>query len=507
MLRSKPFHAFVFGLATLLALLGVWIVTGDQIPALRGPAPYPVSWMWSYAPLDLGTSRVWSWLGALALYVVVAIVLLWRLQRQQLRIGWLLAWATLAMIGLPILQTLTREQSLRDTLIFRTYSPVLNGYFVAPAQMKDPVAALSDYLTVMPTFFSDRPQTHPPGLYLFYLVVNGFFERQADFSHWFSTIARTWAVEGRDWIGLPDGLVTSAFFSACLQLLLVALSPLAAYAWASQLTYRNGDQRSQTVASWLAVALPLIAPTSAFFLQWDINYLPPTLFAWALALRADRQDQQDEMDGTMFWRGTRWLRWLWPGLLLSLLTWLSFGNSVTAAMIGLHLLLRQQRFRLRLLAGGAVMLVGVLLPWLLAYWAWRMNGIAVMQLAIRRHYEVVTSSRDYNVWLWMNGVDLALWLGPAILVLGLLASIVLWVRWRTNRDLAALAFSFWSLLLLLDLSGTSRAEVGRLWIFLMPYPLFLALLYAENLFYRALLLGLMALWMGGVGYAIAAIVT
>ncbi len=80
----------------------------------------------------------------------------------------------------------------------------------------------------------------------------------------------------------------------------------------------------------------------------------------------------------------------------------------------------------------------------------------------------------------MNLVDFTLWLGPALLLQGVTGTI--WLRRRIRnssdlvRDVAGMAISLWLMLLVLNFSGSTRGEIGRLWIFLMPFPMLFALI-------------------------------
>jgi hypothetical protein len=158
------------------------------------------------------------------------------------------------------------------------------------------------------------------------------------------------------------------------------------------------------------------------------------------------------------------------------------------------------------------------------------------------HYRIVTAHRDYRIWWWMNLVDFVLWLGPATAVLGAvgmgwlfgrvgkgsyksLAETAkrpstggLWLqasapaaeaaypsRFRpmsSEVSLAGMAAVFWLTLLALNFSGTTRGEIGRLWIFLMPFPMLFSLALPWSYRQRLVVFGLMALASWFVGYVI-----
>jgi hypothetical protein len=107
----------------------------------------------------------------------------------------------------------------------------------------------------------------------------------------------------------------------------------------------------------------------------------------------------------------------------------------------------------------------------LCYWVFA--GVApwrIVSVAMTQHYQLVTLYRRYSWWLVYNLVDLLLYAGVAVVV-GVLATAVLGWRRRAARGIkpeALVALALVALLVLLDLSGSTRAEVGRIWLFLMP---------------------------------------
>jgi hypothetical protein len=479
--------------------LAAALLITDALPLLRGPAPWPPEWRWLYEPLGarhLARQAVgWALLGG---YLAAA---LWALRGRSL--AWVLALAVGFLLLWQLALTWMREQSVLDTLIARIYSPVSNGYLLAPAQVDDLGWALHHYVDALPTFFSTKPRTHPPGLFLLYAAVNGLFERWDAFSAWLAPIARTWALPHRDWPLLPDHLIASAFATGWLQVGLTALTPLGMFGFVREL----GRGRARDGALWSAMAVPLIPALGLFLSQWDAVYPLLGLLAWALALRAGRRAGE----------GRRaWGWWLLAGLVLGFMSWLSYGLLVMAGIVGLHALLRawwppaRPSFlpwgaRPATLLGLVVMVTVLVLPWLAGWLVWGMRFDELFRASMAQHFELVTSARRYALWLWGNPLDLALWLGPGVLMLGVVGSVWAWRRWRAEpwlADVALAAAVFWGMLLLLNFSGMSRGEVGRLWLFLMPYPLALALLPDWGFRGRAAILVMMGLWSMAVAWVI-----
>jgi hypothetical protein len=114
--------------------------------------------------------------------------------------------------------------------------------------------------------------------------------------------------------------------------------------------------------------------------------------------------------------------------------------------------------------------IGALALWLILLAGWGVEPWAVAQAGLAQHYTLVADLRRYEWWIGWNLVDLLVYGGWPTL-LGFTGAI--WLSWRSWRaralayvDLLAVALALF--VLILDLSGSTRGETGRLWIFFMP---------------------------------------
>jgi hypothetical protein len=124
-----------------------------------------------------------------------------------------------------------------------------------------------------------------------------------------------------------------------------------------------------------------------------------------------------------------------------------------------------------------------------------MNYFELLRLCKEMNNKIVTAARDYGIWWWMNLVDFARWVSFGVTLLSLEGSVWLLFNARRGyleRNLSGLVLIFWGVLLFLNFSGTARGEIGRLWIFLMPFPLIFALAYLRTYAQRLALLGMLA---------------
>ncbi|MBK9054211.1 MAG: hypothetical protein IPL78_25855 [Chloroflexi bacterium] len=177
------------------------------------------------------------------------------------------------------------------------------------------------------------------------------------------------------------------------------------------------------------------------------------------------------------------------GLLLSLTTFFSLGNGallivlVVFALFHPHLkssiVNRQSKIvHLKWLLWFAIGLASI---WLIYWLGWGVPLWSVARVGLQQHYELVTSLRRYDWWVVYNLVDLLIFAGP-IVVVGFAAACLTTIRRLilpqvattelTNspnlRQDTGLILALALLILALDLSGSARGEVGRLWLFFMP---------------------------------------
>ena len=98
------------------------------------------------------------------------------------------------------------------------------------------------------------------------------------------------------------------------------------------------------------------------------------------------------------------------------------------------------------------------------------KNVTMSQTALNQHYHLVTSRRDYGIWLGFNVVDLILFTGLPI-IFGFTGAVIMAIKKTSKRRLNAaggLSLALALIILLLLFSGSTRGEVGRIWLFFMP---------------------------------------
>lgn len=446
-------------LVTAVTLVYLLAVVLDVTPYLRGPAPMDVEWRWPrYAELPYGRLGLPSL--ALLLYLGLCV---WterldadRLsRRQRATLLAVLIVAALAVQGSVLY--LARPDVL--TLLFeRNASPLADGYYTAALAVDeagDVANFLRTYPSRMPTFVSDHPRTHPPGFPLLHWAVGRTLGRWPPLRTWI----RWHACPTLRVNGLTAGQMTSVLVVGLATPLLSGLALLPVYA----LARRRGGVR----AGLRAAALFVLVPAFTLFAP-QMDQLFPLLtgtILWAFVSGWERQRSG----------------WLFAsGVSLSLATFLSPGLAALALWLALYAAARWLADSAgwtwqRLAVAGLAFGVGATSLWLICWLLFGLDPLAVARTGMAQHFEIVTGRRDYGLWLGYNLYDLAAFLGLPLAFLfsaRALTSLrhVIGRRWR---QLDAVAAATALTIVIVDVSGTSRGEVARLWLFLTP-PIVLA---------------------------------
>ena len=457
---SRGQQTFLLGFLIVSSLALAGLIIGDGLPQLRGPAPETSEWYWPHLLRPL--TRWWpAILAAFTLWLVSA-WWLWPEKAGRLRDGLALTGLIVTALGLQMAVVYADQADLPAAIIDRTLSNLASGFFEPAAEITDMNAVLRDYPQQMPLFVSEHARTHPPGL----IVANwATIQGLARFPTLAESMARLvqplrctdlWLLDR------PPQVAAALGLWALLPLLAAALTALPAHLLSGELL----EGRSRRLAVILAAALPallLFAPKSVQF------YAPLGLLLF------------------WFWhtgllRRSPW-RMLAAGLLLSLLTFLSLGNAALALLLGTYaaclLWLPGKAPELRglwpqpwsgLVLQALAFALGAVSVWLVLWLGWGTAPWTIAGVGLSQHYELVTALRRYDWWAAWNLIDLLVFSGWP-LFLGFIFSLILGFRqWRHSRATAVdlLAAALLLLILALDLSGSARGEVGRIWLFFMP---------------------------------------
>jgi hypothetical protein len=421
-------------LVIILTCVYLAAVAGDWFPFLRGDTD------WRWTRLDWpSVQRLLPLVAAGTAYLILAWY--WDRRAENRRfVRPLVVLVGVAML-LQVAALWVRYTHPLRLVYDLAASDSINGYYTVATRIQDIGAFLRDYPVLMPTL-PNHVTTHPPGIVLLFWStgrVVGFFPGLTRaVAHAFRTLG---CMHGWVQTTADPALVGGVFAYAIPILGTLTVFPL----------YSLGRRLYGPRVAWRAAALfPLLPAFVMNVGQADQMY--PFLVTWA---------------GSLFDRGLRKQQgrpMLWAGVLLSLASFLSLGLLAFLALLGLYALILLLRGVIELEKGlgklGTLFLVGLASVWLL-YWSIAgVNPLDVWRGGLSTH---IGLDRPYGRWVIFNMVDFLPFAGLA-LVLALPLSLVPMLRQREEAWLPAVLLT----VLALDLSGMTRGEVSRLWLFLMP---------------------------------------
>jgi len=437
-------------LLILPTLLLVALILSDALPWLRGPAPGSSEWYWPYQLRPL--ARWWPSLLASLLFLLIGWRWLQPTQTSRRHSAITLVGLTAVTLLLQLSLIYADHPAVLAELIDRTQSDLASGFFMPAAEITDLPAALRNYPALMPTFSAEHARTHPPGLIIANYETIRLFDHFPNLAQWLARrvyphrCIDLWLIER------PFSVAAALFTWAWLPLLAAALTIWPGYALA-RVWLPSRAARFATLLMATIPALLLFAPKV-------IQLYPPLVLLTVFLLHQGL--------------GRRNLGLFAAGLMASLATFLSLGNASLALLVGLFALLmlwQHGRFTPRAILVTAVpLLLGSLTIWL-GYWAiFAVPPWDIASAGLAQHYQLVTLHRRYDWWLIWNLVDLLVYAGWPLLFGAALAlgGGIRALRHRALSPTTALALALALLIVLLDVSGSARGEVGRLWLFFMP---------------------------------------
>jgi hypothetical protein len=439
---------------TAVALLLVILIFTDWSPILRGPAPDTAVWHWPY--LLRPVARWWPAL--LTAGALLALAFFWLRRPPHAPDRWPLALLIPLSLALQLSLIYADRPAVLAELVDRTLAVQTNGYFWTAAQADHFPALLADYPAAMGQFESEHARTHPPGLPLLNWWVIRLMARWPDAAEWLA--AAVWPQRCVDlWLlNQPAHIVAALGIMAFVPVIAANVAILLVYLLARRLFAPPGVR--------LATLLTAVMPALLIFAPLPDQLFVPLSLGVLLAFLAGFAQQNS----------ARLIYFFIAGLLLSVSSFLSLGNAALLLPLLLFVALTisagrnapAQTVSLSVLASLREIILpfglGAAAVWLVYWLGWGVPPWAILQTSLAEHYALATSQRSYGHFFVYNLVDLILFAGVtavAGLALGLLDK-------RANLTARQLAASLAVFILLLNLSGSTRGEVGRIWLFFTP---------------------------------------
>ena len=459
---STDFKLNIILIVILLTTLAFLVALSLNLsPYLRGPT----EWRWAYAiPGRPGRLCIPALL--LSLYLLLA----FKWVRQATRINqpalslskgparWLrwTLWLAL-LLAAPSIQASLMAVEYPDflrSLFYRTVSVSSSGVFSVGSTIEGASNFLRRYPALMPTF-PVHPQRYPPGLPLLFYLTRRLLEKTPALADALAFRLRLYQCHDLNLMRLSNATIGSAVVQMALPLA-SGLTLLPLYGLARHVY-------GQRIAAWTVALYPLVPSFALWSARWEQLYPLLACTAWYFFY--------------IGLTGSRRPALLAAGLTLSIASLLNFSLLTLLLPMGLFalfwLLANPQRYWncwRALLPHGVVFLVGLASLWIIYQLAFHTGFPDVWCVSMSYHLGL---RRSYWTWLGYHLYDFFTFLGLPLALLFVIALVkgIRDLRWR-RCDALALGFALG--LLLLDLSGTSRGEVARVWLFLTPFAVLVA---------------------------------
>ena len=453
----------------LVAALAVWLVVLQR----------PLGWVNEWVVPVVGRAYPLSFLLAPALTLIGfggLIVYLWRSMRKEKIAGHRRALEWTIVLGLVVgawsLQVALWSVAPGSVSLLAAVqlSDVSTGYLGEAWTIDDVSEYLREYAHDMPRK-PEHVATHPPGAVLFFHAVR-------ELGATFPGLRRTALIASSTAVGMSidelGGEVSRYPFSRWLGSEGVATAILASWLLGAcgalmpavifaTLRRSAGSERALVTATMLA-----LAPSMLFYFQTLDQLIGLASVLMAAALAATQR------------------HWAWSavaGLIAAAALFVSLGALALVALGGAFLLLRGIRQAgqagdaswsdtrsalLPLLVFGAGLAMG-----LGAWYGIGVDAIQVFSEGLGAHSVTgLAAVRKYWIWVWLNFVEFAVFMGLPLTVLVVTAvpGVIRTLRTISSRALPAyLGGAALLTIMLLDLSGGVKGETGRLWLFFIPW--------------------------------------
>lgn len=469
-------HRWLIIIAAALTIAFSAAIAFDLAPWLRGPG----EWRWVYA-IPGTFKRLWLPTVLLVVYILAA---QWVIHNPSTHNQAVIA-ITLSTIMVPAIQLALLymdHPDPRSQLFYRTVSEGANGFFNVGAVIIDRDDFLRYYAQRMLSWYSTHPQRHPPGLPVLFSLARQFFDAYPELMARLNPLYRSYQCHNISLMNLPD----CAIASATIQMILPFLSSLIVWP-----LYRFGQQVYDRATAIRAVLLwPLLPGLALWSGYWNPFYAFFTVLAFLFF-------HYGLSKHNLFW-------FYLSGLVVSVALFLTFANAAIPGLLGIYALVwlsankragqLETRTRPRfiwLVAGTTVFILGAATLWIYLWFRHGLSFFAVWHEAMSKHFEM-----DRVGWFWIvyhlydffvNAMSipiLILWAANSFRALMEMwaGAYVPFTRARalngpgeSARKPDVLAVAFLIGLAVIDLSGTSRGEVARVWAFMIPLPLLIAL--------------------------------
>lgn len=419
---------------SFVTLLFCILIAFDVSPFLRGPAPYPPQWRWAY---DFTDTFPKIWLPFLTTSVIGWLFLQIRQDKKIEKREKIVLAQFVFLYFLFQLSVVFFQRAGAGVLLHRIIDPGLNGYFSTGIAIHSVSDFLKNYNQNV-LYFYQHAQGHPPFAVLFF-----YFLKQVFYFIPIQLPFKPGGGVGLIWENLLNSEQLTALFSAIFIPFLSSLTIIPLY----KLTkYLYGIR-----AGYISILLYISVPSVILFTPLNDVFLP-IFTVWSLFVLLKGTEHKSNLK--LFFSG------------LILFTGAMFSISLLPLIFVLVVLFFVRK-KVKLALGMELsFLFGFLLIPFVIYYFFGLNFAELIKVL----KSGLPEGRPYTTWLFYNLYDFFIFCGIPIIILFFvkLKEQVKFVYKKLFSKVDLLIVSFVIMLVTLDLSGTTRGEVSRIWLPFVP---------------------------------------
>lgn len=445
-----------------LAISFVWavVLALDIFPGLRGG----FGWRWPYV---FPPEHPWR-IALLALVLGIYLLGAWLLAKQKPALT--VIWAVAGSVSLTLLVLFATGQQGISDLFTRSASNLTTGWHYAAVEVDD-FGGLNETLSRWPEFITQYRErashvsTSPPGTVLLYHQAMVLLERFPALSSALAGPLRPVQCHNLLLVEYTDAELASTWLGI-LSPLWGALAAFPLY-WLGKRAYGAGTARTAVI--WWA-----LVPSMLMFTPEPSTVYPVLSLAMLALLFKGLEENKPVL---MVLSGV-----VMSAALFVKLVFLPLLFMAGLLALGFYVMNRRSNgysWHWPVSAGlwfGA----GLISVWLVYYLAYQVTPLEIYQTNLANHLDL---ERPYFPWLFLHVYDFSIFTGLPMMIFAAASAWYAGKALKQTRSLQAgylLTLAIAVTLFLMDITGTSRGETGRLWLFMAPLFLLMAASIADQ---------------------------
>ena len=430
----------------IVSIFFIIAVALDITPFLRGPVPYPPEWQWAYYFVNT-LDKIW-------VPLLVFLILIFLVYKIESNTEIFIRKNEKKILGLAILLSFLLQISIlffgrsgAGILLQRVIDPGMSGYFTIATQIKNPNEFLSNYHNNV-LKYPGHARGHPPGLILSYFALDKLFSKINPLSNIVDSFLPSNDSVKKIWNNLPNSQKATGMLSGFLISFVSGLALVPLYYLAKYL--------SNTKTATRTLFLYIFVPSFVLFIPM-IDVIMPVFSISSIYLFINGLKSFDK------------LKLFFSGFILSLGVFFSLSLIPILLFLLLYLIFESFKNEKKIFSNIILNTISILSGFLF----FQLMLFVLFGYNFVETYKNIMSGlapRSYIIWLFYNIYDFFIFAGIPILILSvlILKNLILDILRKQYKRLDLFTASFFVMLLMLDISGASRAETGRIWLPIMP---------------------------------------